>query len=110
MKLSSVALLVAFAAAARQGSFARAARDLGLSASAVAKSVHRLEQRLKLRLFHRTTRRVTLTQEGATLYERSRRILDELAQLELSAARPQRPAACCASTRPRCTGARSLSR
>ncbi|HJT62902.1 MAG TPA: LysR family transcriptional regulator [Burkholderiales bacterium] len=86
MKLSSVPLLVAFAEAAKRGSFARAARELHLSPSAVAKSVQRLEQHLKLRLFQRTTRRVTLTQEGAALYERSRRVLGELAELELSAA------------------------
>jgi DNA-binding transcriptional LysR family regulator len=86
MKLSSVPLLVAFAEAAKRGSFARAARELHLSPSAVAKSVQRLEQHLKLRLFQRTTRRVTLTQEGAALYERSRRVLEELAELELSAA------------------------
>jgi LysR family transcriptional regulator for bpeEF and oprC len=86
MKLSSVPLLVAFAEAAKRGSFARAARELHLSPSAVAKSVQRLEQHLKLRLFQRTTRRVTLTQEGAALYQRSRRVLEELAELELSAA------------------------
>lgn len=86
MKLSSVPLLVAFAEAAKRGSFARAARELHLSPSAIAKSVQRLERHLKLRLFQRTTRRVTLTQEGAALYERSRRVLEELAELELSAA------------------------
>jgi DNA-binding transcriptional LysR family regulator len=48
--------------------------------------VQRLEQHLKLRLFQRTTRRVTLTQEGAALYERSRKVLAALAELELSAA------------------------
>jgi LysR family transcriptional regulator, regulator for bpeEF and oprC len=86
MKLSSVPLLVAFAEAAKRGSFARAARELHLSPSAVAKSVQRLEQHLKLRLFQRTTRRVTLTQEGAALYERCQRVLEELAELELRAA------------------------
>ena len=78
MRISSIPLLVAFAQAAKHGSFARAARELGLSPSAVAKSVVRLEQHLRLRLFQRTTRRVTLTQEGAALYERSRRVLEEL--------------------------------
>lgn len=86
MRISSIPLLVAFAQAAKHGSFARAARELGLSPSAVAKSVVRLEQHLRLRLFQRTTRRVTLTQEGAALYERSRRVLEELSALELSAA------------------------
>ena len=83
---SSVRLLQAFAEAARQRSFARAARALGLSASAITKSVQRLERQLGLRLFQRTTRRVALTQEGEALYERCKRVLDELAELELHAA------------------------
>ncbi|MGE5714266.1 MAG: LysR substrate-binding domain-containing protein [Betaproteobacteria bacterium] len=68
----------AFAETARHGSFAGAARELGLSPSAVAKSVARLEQDLGLRLFHRTTRQVTLTGEGQELYARCRRIVDEV--------------------------------
>lgn len=83
---SSVRLLQAFAEAAKQGSFARAARELGLSPSAVTKSVQRLEQQLGVRLFQRTTRRVALTQEGEALYVRCRRVLDELAELALAAA------------------------
>jgi len=83
---ASVRLLQAFAEAARQRSFARAARELGLSASAVAKSVLRLEQQTRLRLFQRTTRRVALTQEGELLYARCRRVLDELGELSLLAA------------------------
>lgn len=83
---SSVRLLQAFAEAARHKSFARAARELGLSPSAVAKSVLRLEQQLRLRLFQRTTRRVTLTQEGEAFYLRCRRVLDELGELSLHAA------------------------
>lgn len=69
---------VAFAESARHGNFAAAARELGLSASAVAKSVARLEDDLGLRLFHRTTRRVALTSEGQDLYVRCRRIIDEI--------------------------------
>jgi LysR family transcriptional regulator, regulator for bpeEF and oprC len=68
----------AFAETARRGSFAGAARELGLSPSAVAKSVARLEQDLGLRLFHRTTRQVTLTGEGQELFERCRRLVDEI--------------------------------
>ena len=86
MKLSSAPLLLAFAEAAKHQSFAKAARELHLSPSSVAKSVQRLEQHLKLRLFQRTTRRVVLTQEGTALYERSRKVLEALAELELSAA------------------------
>ncbi|HEX2200253.1 MAG TPA: LysR substrate-binding domain-containing protein [Burkholderiales bacterium] len=83
---ASVRLLQAFAEAARHGSFAMAARELGLSPSAIAKSVLRLEQQLRLRLFQRTTRRVTLTQEGEAFYARCRRVLDELSELSSVAA------------------------
>jgi DNA-binding transcriptional LysR family regulator len=87
---SSVRLLQAFAEAARQKSFARAARELGLSPSAVAKSVLRLEQQLRLRLFQRTTRRVSLTQEGEEFYVRCKRVLEELGELSLAAAQAVR--------------------
>jgi LysR family transcriptional regulator for bpeEF and oprC len=88
--MSSLRLLVAFAESAKYSSFARAARELGLSPSAVAKSIARLEDSLSVRLFHRTTRRVALTQEGEVLYERCRRILDELSDLEATAASSSR--------------------
>jgi DNA-binding transcriptional LysR family regulator len=78
----SFELLTSFASAARHRSFARAARELGTSPSAVAKNVARLESRLKLRLFHRTTRRVALTPDGELLQERCRRVLEEVADLE----------------------------
>jgi DNA-binding transcriptional LysR family regulator len=84
--MSSLRLLVVFSAAARQGSFAAAARELALSSSAVVKGIARLEQSLSVRLFHRTTRRVRLTQEGEALFERSRRILAEMEELEREAA------------------------
>lgn len=83
---ASVRLLQAFAEAARQRSFAKAARELGLTPSAVTKSVQRLEQQLGLRLFQRTTRHVTLTQEGEEYYARCKRVLDELGELALLAA------------------------
>jgi len=89
-KSTSIRLLQAFAEAAKQRSFAKAARELGLSASAVTKSVQRLEQQLRLRLFQRTTRHVALTQEGEAYYARCRRVLDELAELSLMAAGAER--------------------
>ena len=57
-------------------SFAQAARLLGLSASAVGKSIARLEERLGVRLFHRSTRSLSLSNEGQLFLERCRRILD----------------------------------
>ncbi|WP_312799922.1 LysR family transcriptional regulator [Pseudomonas sp.] len=82
-KLSGIAV---FVQVAETRSFTRAGKLLDLSASAVGKSVARLEERLGVRLFHRSTRSITLTQEGAMFLERCRRILTELeaAELELS--------------------------
>ena len=75
-----------FVQAAETRSFSEAGRSLGVSSSAVGKSVSRLEERLGVRLFHRSTRSITLTAEGALFLERCRRILSEVeaAELELS--------------------------
>jgi LysR family transcriptional regulator, regulator for bpeEF and oprC len=70
--------LAAFAATARHGSFTAAARELGLSPSAVAKSVARLETDLGLRLFQRTTRQVSLTSDGHELQQRCQGIVDDI--------------------------------
>ncbi|MDR3002983.1 MAG: LysR family transcriptional regulator [Acidovorax sp.] len=67
-----------FVRAADLLSFAEAGRSLGISASAVGKNVARLEQQLGLRLFHRSTRQVRLTQEGALFHQHGQRILDAL--------------------------------
>ncbi|MFX8786184.1 LysR family transcriptional regulator, partial [Acinetobacter baumannii] len=61
-----------------QRSFVVAGRIMGLSSSAVAKSVARLEARLGVRLLHRTTRSIGLTEEGDVFLERCRRLLDDL--------------------------------
>lgn len=83
--MSSLQGLVAFAETATRGSFAEAARALGLSPSAVAKSVGRLEDSLGLRLLHRTTRQVSLTSDGRALYDRCRHIVDDLEALRMQA-------------------------
>lgn len=77
-----------FVQVAETRSFVAAGRMLGVSASAIGKSVARLENKLGVRLFHRSTRSITLTAEGARFLERSRRILAEIeaAELELSEA------------------------
>ena len=79
---------VVFVQVAETRSFVAAGRLLGVSASAVGKSVGRLEDKLGVRLFHRSTRSVTLTAEGGLFLERSRRILAEIeaAQMEISQA------------------------
>lgn len=77
-----------FVQVAETRSFVAAGRLLGVSASAIGKSVARLEDKLGVRLFHRSTRSITLTAEGLLFLERSRRILAEIeaAQQELSQA------------------------
>ncbi|WBU60569.1 LysR family transcriptional regulator [Paracoccus albus] len=73
--------IMAFVAVAREGSFTRAAAQLGLSQSALSHNVRRLEERLNIRLLSRTTRKVSPTSAG-------RRLLEEmgpnLAEMELS--------------------------
>ncbi len=76
----------AFVAVADAEGFAPAARRLGLSPSAVTRSVAALEERLGLRLLQRTTRRVALTDAGRRFLLRARRILADLREAEDSAA------------------------
>jgi len=64
-----------FQRVAERGSFAGAAEDVGLSPSAVAKLITRLEARLGVRLINRTTRRLALTAEGEIYLEHAREIL-----------------------------------
>jgi DNA-binding transcriptional LysR family regulator len=74
--------MVAFVRAVERGGFSSAARDLGLTPSAVSKLVTRLEDRLGVRLLNRTTRRLALTAEGETFFQRSQRILADIAEAE----------------------------
>jgi len=68
----------AFVEAVEAGSFALAAERMRLTRSAVGKSIARLEQRLGVRLFQRTTRSQSLTEDGQAYYERCVRALAEL--------------------------------
>lgn len=80
--MDSLSGLRVFLQVAETLSFAQAARLLGLSASAVGKSVARLEERLGVRLFHRSTRSLSLSNEGQLFLDRCRRIVDELEAAE----------------------------
>jgi DNA-binding transcriptional LysR family regulator/transcription elongation GreA/GreB family factor len=77
-----------FARVVEAQSFSDAARALGLSKSAVSARVSRLEERLGVRLLHRTTRRLALTADGVRLYEHCARVVaeaDEAAELAAGA-------------------------
>lgn len=79
--------LQVFVCVVRCGSLVAAGDRLGLSASAVGKALARLEQRLGVRLLNRSTRRISLTDEGALFYERGQRIVDEVQEAEAELAR-----------------------
>jgi DNA-binding transcriptional LysR family regulator len=77
----------AFAKVVAAGSYAEAARRLGLTRSAVSKAVMELEQILGARLLDRTTRRVTPTEAGLAYYERVASILADVEETELQISR-----------------------
>jgi DNA-binding transcriptional LysR family regulator len=74
--------LEVFVAAVDTGSFSAAGRRLELSPSAVSKLVSRLEDRLNVRLFHRTPRMLTLTEAGRVLYDEGQEIFSALRSAE----------------------------
>ncbi len=78
--------MVVFTRVATLGSFSAAARELELTPSAVSKLISRLEDRLSVRLFQRTTRSLRLTDEGGTFLESCREILLNIEQAELEVA------------------------
>ncbi|KDP86843.1 LysR family transcriptional regulator [Cupriavidus basilensis] len=85
--MDSLSGLYAFVRAAESRSFVAAGRLLGVSSSAIGKSVMRLESRVGIRLFHRSTRQIRLTEEGELFFERCRRILGEIDEAELELTR-----------------------
>ena len=74
--------LTAFVAVADQRGFAAAARALGTAPPAITRAVAALERHLGVTLFHRSTRAVSLTDDGAAFLDRARRILAELREAE----------------------------
>lgn len=80
--MDRAAEMIAFVRSVETGGFSAAARDIGLTPSALSKLVTRLEDRLGARLLHRTTRRLQLTVEGEAFYARARPILAALDEAE----------------------------
>ncbi|QJT82067.1 LysR family transcriptional regulator [Kosakonia sp. MUSA4] len=70
--------LTAFIAVVETGGFSAAARKTGDSQSGISKAVNALEKRLGVALLHRSTRKVTLTEQGQKYYERTKPLLDEI--------------------------------
>lgn len=74
----------AFVRVVEAGSFTRAAESLGVPKAQVTRQVQALERELRTLLLNRTTRRVTVTAEGAAYYERAVSVLDDVEELESS--------------------------
>ncbi|SKA70698.1 LysR family transcriptional regulator [Enterovibrio nigricans] len=74
--------MVIFTEVVKYGSFTKAAEKSGHSTSYISKEINKLEERLGVRLLHRTTRSLNLTPEGDLYYEQCRQIVQDAAQLE----------------------------
>lgn len=79
--------MAAFVRAVEKGGFSPAARELGLTPSAISKLVTRMENRLGVRLLNRTTRKLALTPEGEAFFHRASRILADIEEAENEVAR-----------------------
>ncbi|AXY56719.1 LysR family transcriptional regulator [Acinetobacter chinensis] len=82
MEINRIGDISAFVASVKYGSYTQAAKHLQLSRSAIGKSIVRLEERLGVRLLNRTTRSLSLTEEGKILFDYCRQILDDLSEVD----------------------------
>jgi DNA-binding transcriptional LysR family regulator len=87
--VENLADIAVFVRVVERGSFTTAAEDLSLSRAAISKYISRLEERLGARLLHRTTRRLSLTEAGAALFEASRGALERIEEAEGAVAQLQ---------------------
>jgi len=78
-----------FARVVEAGGFTRAAESLDMPKGSATKLVQQLETRLKVKLLNRTTRRVTVTPDGAAYYERVSRLLNDLDDMEAAMTQAQ---------------------
>lgn len=83
--MDRIAAMTAFVRVVEAGSFTKAADTLDVPNATVTRLIQGLEEDLKVRLLHRTTRSVTVTPEGAIYYERVVRLLADLTDIESSA-------------------------
>ena len=89
--MDTLKALLVFMTTAENGSFSDAARKLGVSPAAISQSIARLEQELEVRLFNRTTRQLTLTEDGRRFYGQCRGPVNniDLAISQLKASRDE---------------------
>jgi DNA-binding transcriptional LysR family regulator len=80
--MSKLQQMSSFVAVVEAGSFVGAAAATGASKAAVSRHVGELEQRLGVRLLHRTTRRLSVTEEGRLFFERARELLESVDEAE----------------------------
>jgi LysR family transcriptional regulator, regulator for bpeEF and oprC len=84
LPMDQILTMRVFARVVEAGSFTRAGDSLQLPKGTVTKQIQHLEARLRVKLLNRTTRRVTVTADGAAYYERAVRLLADLDELEAS--------------------------
>ncbi|UYL07520.1 LysR family transcriptional regulator [Bdellovibrio sp. SKB1291214] len=82
MKIQNLEDIVAFLSVADAQGFTQAARKMDIPVSILSKRVARLEDDLGVRLFQRSTRAVSLTEEGKTLIPQARRLLGDIREME----------------------------
>jgi len=87
--IDNISAISVFVAVGESASLTAAARKLQMSVSGVSKAVSRLEDRLRVRLLNRTSRRITLTHEGAAYFMRCRQVLLDLEEAEATIAQVQ---------------------
>ena len=80
----------AFVRVVESGTFTKAADALGRPKTAVTRLIQQLEAQLRVKLLHRTTRRVTVTPEGMTYYQQALRLLGEVRELEATLSQTRR--------------------
>lgn len=90
-RINRAADMEVFATAIERGSFSAAARVLGLSPSAVSRTISGIEARFGIRLIVRTTRALAMTAEGEAYYHAARRILGDLSEVEQAIGRQAAP-------------------
>jgi LysR family transcriptional regulator for bpeEF and oprC len=82
--MDKLSAMTAFVRVVEAGTFTKAADSLGVRKAQVTRLVQSLEEQLKILLLNRTTRRVSVTSDGAVYYDRAVRVLDAIQELESS--------------------------